>query len=268
MAKRYYWLKLKEDFFEEDTIEWLEEQENGKEYCLFYLKMCLKSIKTEGVLIRKVGNMLVPYDAKHLAKITNTDIDTVRVAIELFKKIGLIQILESGEIYIPGFEDMVGSETDKAKFMRNKRAKEKLLLEGNNVTDNSNKVTQDSNNVTNVLPNCYTEQEQDIEQEKELDLDIEQYIKQLDENKNKVVDNVDNLEKEFGADAVYILNYYLPNLATQDKKRILSALKDTGNDFYYLEEKIKVLKQRENINSEAGFLVKAIKDNYKLRGAC
>ncbi|EHU8854951.1 phage replisome organizer N-terminal domain-containing protein, partial [Enterococcus faecalis] len=36
--KRYYWLKLKENFFEEDTIEWLEEQPNGKEYCLIYLK--------------------------------------------------------------------------------------------------------------------------------------------------------------------------------------------------------------------------------------
>ena len=185
MTKRYYWLKLKEDFFEEDTIEWLEEQENGKEYCLFYLKMCLKSIKTEGILIRKVGNILVPYDEKHLAKITNTDFDTVVVAMELFKKIGLIQILEGGEIFIPGMDEMIGSETDKAKFMRNKRAKEKDLLQdgnkieqsSNNVTQNSNKVTIDSNNVTNVLPKCYTEQEKDKEQEKELDIDKEQEIK-------------------------------------------------------------------------------------------
>lgn len=88
-----------------------------------------------------------------------------------------------------------------------------------------------------------------------------------EEDTNKSVDNVDNLE-QFDADAVYILNYYLPNLSTQDKKRVLSALKDSGNDFYYLEEKIKVLQQRENINSIAGFLVKAIKDDYKLRGAC
>ena len=269
MTKRYYWLKLKEDFFEEDTIEWLEEQENGKEYCLFYLKMCLKSIKTEGILIRKVGNILVPYDEKHLAKITNTDFDTVVVAMELFKKIGLIQILEGGEIFIPGMDEMIGSETDKAKFMRNKRAKEKDLLQdgnkieqsSNNVTQNSNKVTIDSNNVTNVLPKCYTEQEKDKEQEKELDIDKEQEIKQLE---NKVVDKLEG----FDADAVYLLNYYLPNLSIQDKKRILIALKETNNNFYYLEEKIKVLQQRENINSIAGFLVKAIKDDYKLKGAC
>ena len=39
--KKYYWLKLKEDFFEEDTISWIEEQQNGKDYSLFYLKLCL-----------------------------------------------------------------------------------------------------------------------------------------------------------------------------------------------------------------------------------
>lgn len=94
--KKYYWLKLKEDFFEEDTLAWLEEQTNGKEYCLFYLKLCLKSLKTNGILIRNVGQILIPYDVKKLGEITKTDIDTVTVAMELFKKIGLIQILDNG----------------------------------------------------------------------------------------------------------------------------------------------------------------------------
>ena len=115
MNKKYYWLKLKEDFFEEDTISWIEEQENGIYYINFYLKLCLKSLKSDGILIRNVGNMLVPYDAKQLSKITNTDVDTVRVAMELFKNIGLIEILESGEIYLNQLQNMVGSETNKAQ---------------------------------------------------------------------------------------------------------------------------------------------------------
>ena len=65
--KRYYWLKLKEDFFQDEAIEWLEEQENGKEYCLFYLKLCLKSLKDDGKLIRTVGNLLIPYSTEKLA---------------------------------------------------------------------------------------------------------------------------------------------------------------------------------------------------------
>ena len=124
--KKYYWLKLKEDFFEEDTLAWLEEQTNGKEYCLFYLKLCLKSLKTNGILIRNVGQILIPYDVKKLGEITKTDIDTVTVAMELFKKIGLIQILDNGEIYITQLEQMVGSETKWAKYKKKERELKKL----------------------------------------------------------------------------------------------------------------------------------------------
>ena len=121
--KRYYWLKLKENFFEEDTIEWLEEQPNGKEYCLIYLKLCLKSLKTDGVLVRNVGSMLIPYDAETLARVTNSTVDTVKVAMDLFKKIGLIQLLDTGEIYINQLNELVGSETEAAKQKRLQRSK-------------------------------------------------------------------------------------------------------------------------------------------------
>lgn len=107
----FYWLQLKEDFFEEDAINWLEEQPNGKEYCLFYLKLCLKSLKTSGVMIRQVGEMFIPYDCKKLAEITNTDIDTVVVAMELLKKSGLIKILENGELYLTNVEKMIGFQS-------------------------------------------------------------------------------------------------------------------------------------------------------------
>lgn len=118
MAKKYYWLKLKEDFFDDDSISWLEEQPKGKEYALFYLKLCLKSLKTDGILIRTVGTMLVPYDMKKLSEITKTDFDTVVVAMELLKNIGLVEIFENGEIFLPGLQQMVGSESQWAKYKR------------------------------------------------------------------------------------------------------------------------------------------------------
>lgn len=122
--RRYYWLKLKENFFEEDTIEWLEEQPNGKEYCLFYLKLCLKSLKTEGLLVRNVGNLMIPYDPESLAKLTNSKADTVKVAMDLFNKIGLIEIMDSGEIYLNQLGEMVGTETESARQKRLQRSKE------------------------------------------------------------------------------------------------------------------------------------------------
>lgn len=157
--KKYYWLKLKEDFFEEDTLAWLEEQTNGKEYCLFYLKLCLKSLKTNGILIRNVGQILIPYDVKKLGEITKTDIDTVTVAMELFKKIGLIQILDNGEIYITQLEQMVGSETKWAKYKKKERELKKL--------DNVQLLS-------NVNPkNVHTEIEKEKEIDIEKDIDIE-----------------------------------------------------------------------------------------------
>ena len=109
---KFYWLQLKEDFFDDDAISWLEEQQpKGKEYALFYLKLCLKSLKTNGILIRNVGNFLIPYDNKKLAELTKTDFDTVTIAMELLKKIGLIQLLDNGEIYIKQLENLIGSKS-------------------------------------------------------------------------------------------------------------------------------------------------------------
>lgn len=161
--KRYYWLKLKEDFFEEDTIEWLEEQPNGKEYCLLYLKLCLKSLKTDGLLVRNVGNMMIPYDPESLAKFTNSSADTVKVAMDLFNKIGLIQITEGGEIYLSQLDEMVGSETEAAKQKRIQRSRggqcppDVLTLSGN------------------------SRLEKELEKEKEIELEKEQEVEQVDD---------------------------------------------------------------------------------------
>src|SRR5699024_10985421 len=109
--KKYYWLKLKDDFFEDDTIAWLEEQENGKDYVIFYLKLCLKSLQDDGKLIRYVGESLIPYDVKALSKLTNTAADTVAVAMKTFLQFGLIERLDTGEIYMKQINEMIGSET-------------------------------------------------------------------------------------------------------------------------------------------------------------
>ena len=120
-SKRHYWLKLKEDFFEDDTIAWLEEQDNGADYALFYLKLCLKSIKTGGHLIRTIGNMVIPYNIKKLAEITNTDFDTAVVAMELFKKSELAEVLEGGEFYLTKLDKMVDSESESTERVRRYR---------------------------------------------------------------------------------------------------------------------------------------------------
>ena len=150
---RFFWLQLKEDFFDEDAISWLEEQPNGKEYCLFYLKLCLKSLKTSGIMIRKVGEMLVPYDCKKLAEITNTEVDTVVVAMELLKQIGLIKVLDNGELYLTEVEKMIGSQSVGA-FKKQQQ-----------IARRENNLSQGGQGVEKIPPNI------DIELDKELKID-------------------------------------------------------------------------------------------------
>ena len=185
MSKRYYWLKLQEGFFEDETIRYIEEQENGIEYVNFYLKLCLKSLKSDGKLIRLIGETLIPYDVKSLSKLTGVDVDTVRVAMALFEKIGLVKIFESGEIYLSQIDELIGKETDKAKLMRAKRAKE---LTGNNVTE--------------MLPECYTEyrdksieiRDKNIEKENK----AKRFIKPtIEEVQNYILENNPSLKHDY-----------------------------------------------------------------------
>jgi predicted phage replisome organizer len=152
--KKYYWIKLKEDFFEEDVISWIEEQEKGVYYSNFYLKLCLKAMNSEGRLIRKVGEMLIPYDVKTLSKITGVDQDTVIVAMELLKRTGLIEILENGEIYLTQLKNMIGSESKWAEKKRLQRAK-----------------GQSEDNVPLLPGQCPTEKEKEKEKDKDKDKD-------------------------------------------------------------------------------------------------
>lgn len=127
--KRFYWIKLKENFFDLETIDWLISQKNGCEYIVLYQKLCLLTANKGGNLQMQVGEMLIPYDINKIARDTKFDIDTVIVAMELFKKIGLIYEQENGVLHIPYVNELVGSESTSAQRMRKSRAKKALESE-------------------------------------------------------------------------------------------------------------------------------------------
>lgn len=173
---KFYWLQLKEDFFDEDAIDWLEEQQNGKEYSLFYLKLCLKSLRTNGVLIRKVGKLLVPYDHIKLGELTKTNPDTVLIAMNLLMQIGLVEKLENGELYLTQVCNLIGSQSKSAfKKQQQLARKEVNLLEnseggGKNSTLSSTLVPPLFHPIVeNVPPKIEIEQE--IELDKEINIE-------------------------------------------------------------------------------------------------
>ena len=139
-GKRFYWIKLKDTFFTSDTVDFFMSQPNGANYVVLYQMLCLRTANTDGRLSRQIGEIIIPYD---ISKITRDckwfSEDTVRVALELYKKFGLVYEDTDGTLVMSDHNSLVGSETDYAYQKKAQRVKERidrewrLQLEGGNV---------------------------------------------------------------------------------------------------------------------------------------
>jgi predicted phage replisome organizer len=178
MAKRYYWLKLPKDFFEDKAIKRLRQIAGGDTYTIIYLKMLLKSMEDDGKLFYEGIEDTI---CDEIALDINESADDVQVTISYLEKKGLLTVTDS-EVELTRLTEMIGSETDKAELMRKLRNKEK----GNNVT-------KISNNVTKALPtvtNCYTEKEKEIEKSREdIDTDKKKKKKSAKADLNGMIDS-------------------------------------------------------------------------------
>ena len=237
---KFYWLQLKEDFFDDDAIEWLEEQPNGTAYSLFYLKLCLKSLRSNGILIRKVGHMLIPYDEVKLGEMTKTPSDTVLVAMNLLLKIGLVQKLENGALYMTQVERMIGSKSMGAFKKQQQRMRGK-----------ESPIELPSGQYADICP-------PEIEKEKEKELEQESEQEQRKEKKEKygTFDNVlltpteyDRLKNDFSNYQVAIdfLSAYIEENPKYKKKNHNLALRRWVFDAVREKE----IKQRELEQREA-----------------
>lgn len=147
--KRYYWLKLKEEFFTEPDIKLLKSMPNGKDYVILYLQLQLLSLRSEGILRYKD---IIPYTVDMLSTLTDSNVDIVRSAIKVFEKLQLLEIWDDGTIYLSEMQKLIGTESESAERVRRHREQKLALLQCNE------QVTK-----------CNTEREL----EKELDIDKE-----------------------------------------------------------------------------------------------
>lgn len=207
--KRFYWIKLRENFFQQETIDWLMEQENGSAYIVLYLKMCLLTANTSGELIRTIGDMTIPYEPKKISQKTGFDIDTVNVALSLFKHLGLIEETQGGIPVMPEVKNMVGSESESAARVRKYRKKKKALQSNVDVT---NKALQSNVEIR--------------------DKSIE-YRDKSKENREESVD-VESKKKETGAsdDGLKdVITAYRKNIYPMPGEMDLEKLKALADDF-------------------------------------
>lgn len=159
-GKRYYWIKLKDSFMSSDEIDYLMSQPDGANYVVLYQMLCLKTINTGGCLVSQIGEMLIPYDAEKIQRECKWfSLATVRVALSVYKQIGLIFESPDGILAISNYSDIVGSETDYSAQKRLQRENRRRQIPAKGADNN------EDNNVDNV----HTEKEIEKDKDKEIE---------------------------------------------------------------------------------------------------
>ena len=127
--KKFYWIKLRTDFFNRDDIDFLLSQDNGCQYVVLYQMLCLNTANSNGRLETKMNEVIIPYDVKKIARDTKYfDTDTIIVALELYKKLGLIYEEGDNILKISNLESMVGSESANREAIKKRQQRLKLKL--------------------------------------------------------------------------------------------------------------------------------------------
>ncbi len=127
---KFFWIRLTDKFVSSDTVDFLMSQKDGANYVVLYQMLCLKTVNNDGVLGRSLGEIIVEYDAEKICRDCKYfSIDTVRIALELYKKLGLIYELENGLLRITNFESLIGSKSISAEKKQIQRDTRKKLLE-------------------------------------------------------------------------------------------------------------------------------------------
>ncbi|CAH2252793.1 TPA: phage replisome organizer [Enterococcus faecium] len=158
--KRYYYLKLKENFFDSDEMVLLESMPDGYIYSNILLKLYLRSLKHEGKLM---FNDRIPFNSTMLATITRHSVGVVEKAVQIFRDLQLIDVLDNGAIYMSDIQSFIGKSSTEADRKREYRKKieeaKRNLITGGQVSDK--------------CPDKTTP-ELEIEIEKDIDIDKEE----------------------------------------------------------------------------------------------
>ena len=130
-GKRYYWLKLKDDFFSSKRIKKLRAMAGGDTYLIIYLKMQLLAMKSDGVLTWTGLEEKFPDE---LALDLDEEPDNVAMTLVYLLKTGLAETSDNIKYFIPYAVENTGSENASAQRVREFRDRHKMLQCNTDVT--------------------------------------------------------------------------------------------------------------------------------------
>ena len=181
---KYYWIKLKTDFFSQDTIDFLLSKKNGCQYVVLYQMLCLASANNDGFLATKFDDVMIPYDVNKIVRDTKYfDYDTVTVALELYKKLGLIYQEENNILRLSNMGSMIGSESASREAVKKRAYREKLKEQKGTLIGTSEGTKKGTNCPTDI----------DIEKEIDIEIDIDNKY-----SNNSLYTTTTKIEKNIG----------------------------------------------------------------------
>jgi predicted phage replisome organizer len=199
--QKYYYMRLKEDFFDSDSILLLESMQDGYLFSNILLKLYLRSLKDSG---RLMLNGRIPYNPQMIATVTRHQVGTVEKALRVFADLGLIEILDNGAIYMADIQNYIGKSTTEADRKRQYREK---------ITAEKNALQLPEGQKADKCPDKSTP-------EIEIEIEIEPEIKIEKKSKGKAArftpPTLEELqqyiaENGFTVDAAYFFDYYTAN---------------------------------------------------------
>lgn len=123
--KKYYYLKLKDNFFDSDQMIVMESMPDGYKYSNILLKLYLRSLKNEGKLM---FNDRIPYNSTMLSQVTRHSVGDVEKALHLFKELDLVEVMDNGAIFVTDIQNFIGessTEADRKRAYRKRIDEEK-----------------------------------------------------------------------------------------------------------------------------------------------
>lgn len=188
-SQKYYYLKLKENFYDSEEMIVLQNMQDGYLYSDILIKLYLRSLKSEGRLMFKD---LIPYTPQVLAQVVRHQVGTVEKALNIFKEIGLVEILDNGAIYMSDIQNFIGQSSTEADRKREYRAK---------IDKEVNKMLSEGQNSDKCPDKSPPEIDIDIELEKEIDIELKKKPKKerYGEYKNVSLtqNEYDKLQKDY-----------------------------------------------------------------------
>ena len=218
--QKYYYMRLKEGFFEEDAIKIIESMPDGYLYSNILLKLYLKSLKYNGKLM---FNERIPYNPAVLATITHHQVGTIEKALKLFNDMDLIEILDNGAIYMLDIQNLIGKSSTESDRKREYRArieaeKSKLLSDGQ------------------MSGQCPLEIDIEIEKDIEKEIEIEKEQEQEIEIEQKRDDSQSESLRESYQSIIFYLNSKAGTNYRASSKKTQTCIHARFKDGFTLED--------------------------------